>query len=229
MKKLVGIFVLCFLFSCSNKSRDGNDNVCANYKMFGDVKICIPVFDSLVECSDESKVQFLAESIISENGTLLAFYLKNEVYNQVDSSDFIKRIENTNCYIMIYSLEQLKGIDANSNDLNNTYDAIKQQISSIEELGYIDDGVDNVYDFILSINEPTIIESYSINKNIKTTLIYVKSQIVGYEYLKALNLILIKDRIVFFNYFNHFSGEESIEQIKQNNKDFIIKFWKANQ
>lgn len=190
---------------------------CDKSVSFGDIDICLPIIDGMTECYSTPILKARADELNYEGNSILAYYLNNATYEQVDKLDEITFDD----YIQIYATNKLKGIKVGQSELS--------EIANMFEGNYIKENwndlkkkVEKNRDY-LSVGRPVIIESYSPNNKVRTYVMLTKYQIDNNEFvlLMTMNMVQIKERLIWLAYYKNYDGEESIKKAKSKN-DYIV-------
>jgi len=233
MKIIFGIFTLITILSCTNSGQQQSEStqlvsesiVCYNSVSFGDIYICLPEIDGMKECYLVPIVKKLADQFEYEGNSVLAFYLNDKTYKQVDKLDEITYDD----YFKIYATNQLKGIKAGKKELNEMSNAIggnwiKEKWSGLKSK------IEKDHNY-LSVGRPILIEDYSPHEDVKTFIMLTKYQMEDYEYVMvmSMNMLLVKNRLIWLAYYKDYDGEESINKTKAKNDYIVLKFMDDNK
>ena len=225
MKKTIGLLILIAVLGCSQSGQQKNSTAetintkteCDKSFPFGDIAICLPIIDGMTECYSSPIVKARADEFNYEGNSILAYYLNNATYKQVDKLDEITFDD----YFQIYATNKLKGIKVGQSELN--------ELANMIEGNYIKENwnelklkVERNHDY-LSVGRPILIESYIPNSKIRTYVMLSKLQIDNTEsvFIMTLNMVQIKERLIWLAYYKNYEGEESIKKAKAKN-DYII-------
>lgn len=221
-----------FFFSCSKNNQQSklenqsksDSKTCEKIVAFGDINICLPEVDGMTECYNIPIVKTLTDKFEYKGNTVLAFYLNNKTYKEVNKLDQIVYDD----YFKIYATDNLKNVKFGQAELD--------QGANMFEGSFLKENWDKIKGKILkdhnniSIGRPVLIESYSPHKKIKTFVIIAKYEMNGYEnvMLGTLNLILIKNRIINLAYYRKYEDEESIKKTRAKNDYIALLFFDEN-
>lgn len=220
-RNLILIIVIeCFLISIENNSYAQTikpKSICEKQIQYGDIKICLPTIDGMTECYSLPIVKAKAEKFNFEGNPILGFYINNNTYAKVDKLNEISYDD----YFQIYASNKLKGIKVGQAELSEIANMIegsyvKDNWNDIKKT--FENGLDN-----LSIDKPVLIESYVPNKKIRTFVMLVKYQTNNEEtfMISTMNILQIKDRMIWLTYYKNYEGAESIKYAKAKN-DYIV-------
>jgi len=225
MKKIFGFLAIISMLGCSQSVQNDHskDKVveakkeCNKSVQFGDINICLPLIDGMTECYSTPIVKERADKFNYEGNSILAFYLNNETYKQVNKLDE----KNVDDYFQIYVTNKLKDIKVGQSELNQMANMFDKN-SLKESWNVLKEKIESNND-ILSINNPILIESYSTHEQARTFVMIIKYQVNNVEsvLITISNMIQINQRLIWLAYYKVYEGEESIEAAKLKN-DFII-------
>jgi hypothetical protein len=224
MYKSLAIFSFIAIISCgktgSNNQSDQQVETkteCLRKVSFGDIDFCLPQIEGMTECYSTPKVKERADAFNYEGNTILGYYLNNETYQQMEVLDSMSYDD----YGQVYVTNNLKGIKVGQAELAqmaNTMgsDFIQENWSDMQKK------LEHSYDD-LSIGTPVLVENYSPNSKVKSFVMLSKIKTNRDEavMLMTLNIIEMKERLIWLAYYKFYDGEESIKQAKSKN-DFII-------
>ncbi|MDP4600415.1 MAG: hypothetical protein NWS84_04645 [Polaribacter sp.] len=225
MKKIIGILSIISILSCSQSGQKdfSKDKIvaskieCNNSVPFGDINICLPLIDGMTECYSTPKVKELADEFNYEGNSILAYYLNNETYEQVDKLDEITFDD----YFQIYVTNKLKGMKASQSELNKMANMIEGNYIK-ENWNDLKEEMERSHDY-LTIGKPILIESYNPSNQARTFVMLTKFQIDNFEsfVLMTMNMVLINERLIWLAYYKDYDGEESVKSAKSKN-DYIV-------
>ncbi len=226
MNKIIGLLVLIGLLGCSNSRIKENFEAiqCDNSVTYGNINICLPVIDGMEECYSVPNVKKLADQFEPEVSTVLGFYINNKTYNQVDKLNEISFDD----YFKISAANNLKEFEAGKSQLNQMANMLESNFLKAN-WSEIKDKIDNQLDFI-SIGQPVLIESYSPHNEIKTFIMIIKYQGEDFEYVMIMssNMLIIKERLIYLNYYKIYEGEKSITNLKAKNDYIVLRLMEEN-
>lgn len=230
MKSFIVVMSLLLLGCISSTSKDSTEksnNDCINKSYYGEIEICLPEITGMIE---SSKMSFpLIDSLISITSTqkvqTFAVYIEDNLYKEYKSGILDKGLNN---YFSITAIEPMKN---QKSDLNTM-----KEFSTLASSGIINDEWNNIkgnvekYLTNLEFGVPVLVDKYSINTNTLTLITINKIQNssetrIG---LTAMNLILVKDRILFIHYNIPYGGNNSLEKLKGLNDYVVLRFLDVN-
>lgn len=226
MKKTIAILVLIIFLGCS-KTDPQNETLilCKNSISFGDIDICLPEIDGMTECYDIPLVKSRADKSEYEKSSVLAFYLNNVTYKQVARLDRITFDD----YFKIYALNESKSVKISQEELDQMSDLLEGNFLK-ENWNEIEYNIKRKHDY-LSVGKPILIESYSPHKKVKTVIMLTKVLVNDNEYVMvgSINLLLIKERLIWLAYYKNYEGEASIKKIKAKNDYIVLRLMDENK
>ena len=220
MKISFKTLLIIYLFSGqihSSLAQNIEENVfCDKTVRIGIKDICLPEVDGMKECYSIPIVKSKADKFEFEGNTILGFYINNNTYSQIDNFDELTLDE----YFKIYFVDNLKDRDIGQSELNEMASIIENNFIK-ENWNKLKKEIESNHKYI-SIGRPVLIESYSPSDEARTYLMLGKLESYGTEYimLMSMNLIIIKDRLIWLGYYKTYDGEESIRITKSKN-DYI--------
>lgn len=225
MKKSIGLLILTTIIGCYQSGSQDNSSVqmidakmeCDNTVPFGDINICLPIVDGMTECYSTPIVKARADENNFEGNSILAYYISDADYKQVDNLDQIILDD----YFQIYATNKLKGIKYGQSELNKMANMIEGNYIN-ENWMDLKKNIETNHNY-LSVGKPILIESYVPNSKIRTFVMLLKIISDGYEYVlvTVMNIVQIKERLIYLAYYKDYDGEESIKKAKSKN-DYIV-------
>jgi len=223
-KVVVAIFSLIAIVSCGKTGQQNQSDQsgeiqsdCLKEVSFGDMDFCLPGIEGMTECYSSPKVKERADAFNYEGNSILGYYLNNETYQQMESLDSISYDD----YAQVYVTNNLKGIKVGQAELEqmaNTMgsDFIQENWSDMQRK------LEHSYDD-LSIGTPVLVENYSPHSKVKSFVMIskIKTQKEEAVMLMTLNIVEMKERLIWLAYYKFYDGEESIKAAKTRN-DYII-------
>jgi hypothetical protein len=200
------------------------NNSCSNSALYGYVNICLPKIKGMTECRSHPKVQQVIRNYLV-SGPVLGYYLNNATYKQIDK---FGEIANDN-YFMIYGDYQRENYHASETDLDIAQRNLEQTLFEDESFKQISSRVEDVYGTITA-GKPVLLEKYSPRPNVKTMIMLMKYQTESDEtsIVSAVDLILVKNRIINLAYYCTYNGGKSIDILKQMNNEALEKLLNIN-
>lgn len=195
-----------------------DDNNCSKTVNFGNISICLPTIDGMKECYSNPLIKKRADEFSQDGNSIFAIYLPNEIYDQTSELDSIE----LNDYFKVYAVNRLKDYKVLSTDLDKFQKIVlsnyqnenwKEIKASIEKLS------ENV-----SLGKPVLIEDYKPHEKIRTSVILIKSIFRGQESISmmTMNLVEIKNRLIYYSYYLDYVGPETLKQVKAKNDYYSL-------
>ena len=215
--KILYLFIL-FMFSLNiiNYGKKINNNsISEKFIYYGKLKLILPIIDGMKECKSNQFVQSKLKSTNYSNNIILGFYVNNSTYKNINEIENIK-IDD---YAQIYASKKLEFININQQFFN--------EVSKTIQEGYIKENWEELKNKInfnnIIVSRPIIIDTYSSNNNSSSYVIFTRYENENNEnfMLIIMNLIKIKNKLIYVSYYKNYDGEESIKKAKGKN-DFII-------
>lgn len=221
------LLLLTLLMGCSNSGQKNTADEkakCKHSVPFGDIEICLPEIDGMTECYERPNVKALADKFEYEGNEVKAFYINNETYKKVDSLDKIVYDD----YFKIYITKTMTGQKAGTAQLDEMTKMLEGNFLQ-ENWDELKGKLNKSLDFI-SVGQPVLVENYSPHKNIRTFIMLIKYQMEGYEQVivGTMDILLIKDRLVWLAYYKNYDGEESIKKAKAKNDYIALRVMEVN-
>ena len=210
----------------------GQSNDCSNLVTFGDINICLPNILGMTECNSDPLVKLTSDLLKGSNEEVtLGFYLPDDIYKS--STRYYDFYENGfgEKYIKIYSLETLKGKTADESILDYLSSSVKSMFDDYE--GSLKSIIDSkASDLLIDVtfDNPILLEEYQPSPKIKSFLTLMHFAAEGESYISTvvMNIILIKNRILFFAYYDDYKGGSHINKVKQANDYFGLRLLQNN-
>ena len=202
-----------------------SDVNCDKSVIFGDIKICLPIIDGMIECYSNPNVKDRVINSETEGNTSLAVYLNDETYRQISKNSNIVFDD----YFKIFAIDITKEVKIGASELNEIAKGMEEMFVK-ENWDESNRKYKEKWNSI-SIGKPVIIESYSLNNRIKTMVILTKTQTNQKEnvMIGVLNFTIIKERLVGLNYYKDYDGEESIKNAKSKNDYILLRLLDENK
>lgn len=217
MKKTNVFFTIIMVFCiCNFAIAQLKSNNCKKSVDFGNINICMPDIDGMIECYNKPIVkEFLDKQNPTEN-PIFAFYLKKSDFNNIKALES-NAIED---YFVIYGLNKMKNVSIDNTTLNS--------ISNIIENGFIKENWESIREkiknnyFSFTYGRPVLIQSYSLNSKMKTFVLLSKNNNEDEEKIQVqvMNYIQIKKRLISLSYYLDYRDENSLKFAKAKN-DYI--------
>lgn len=210
---------------------------CDNYFTYGNVDICLPEVDSMVECFKIPIIRTFIQETTNSETMAYATYINKDTYINIDNIDY----EKFNDYFIIYGTKKAEFYNANEDDLveakiytlesepvSGWFDSINNGVNS----SYLSDSIVCPYisDSLL-LDQPINIERFIINENQFTVSRLLRTQLFGYEqvFIEISNVLLIRQRLIILKYCNFFVNNESYKLAIVKNNSFVKLLIDANK
>lgn len=228
-KALIIIIILSFSISCSNTNKKTilpESTKCSKTSPFGNIDICLPEIQGMSECYSNPNIKPVVDNLVLKNNSIVGFYLND---NQCENINNIK--DN---FFFIFTSNDLKNKKIEKNDFISYYENMENLSRKIDLNSDIKSMLEDKKLFTTTIDSPILIESYSSNKETRTlvTMVYIKNTKYNQEAisLTILNILNIKDRIVFLSFnTDSYNGEKSIIDAKAKNDYVVLKLLEINK
>ena len=85
-------------------------------------------------------------------------------------------------------------------------------------------------DLSISFEKPIMLEEYQLSSKIRSFIILLKyvTDVEDFIQVASLNIMLIKDRLIFFAFYDKYKGFSEIEKTKEMSDYFALRFLKEN-
>ena len=234
MKEVLLIF-LAILFSCNNEGFSGNLSVstssgqnkeCVKHQRFGDISICFPEIDGLIECSSDSVVSYWSNVLKSEDEVTLGWYFNKNNY-PITSTSLSAKLD----YFKIFSRNNLINRKIQDGDFDEWENYMKSS-----EWAFLDDWdlakkIKYINSIDVSGDKPIYIEVYTPPSNkTRSYVSLMKVMIEGREDIAVsiLTIMEIQKRIIFYAYYLPYNGMSSINKAKAKSDYFGLKLLEFN-
>lgn len=197
---------------------------CEKSVNYGHANICLPTISGMNECYEHPLVKVKANSFEYEGNTILAFYLDDATYKQVDKINEI----TFNEFFKIYATNITKDQEFGQSELD--------EYTKLFEGNYLKENWSEVQSKVnakhaeLKVGVPVLIESINENDNVRTFIMITRYQIDNTytDVVMAANALLIDKTIIWLAYYNQYKNDKSIAALKEKNKKIIYELLKAN-
>lgn len=241
MKNILGVLLCAVLMgSCGLLTEresvwNGNEEKSANTKTihcdqsvtYGDVAICLPAINGMVECYDNAKVKARADAFNPDMNVILGYYLNDATYKRVDNLDEVVLDD----YFQIYAAKSLQGVKVSTTELDKMGETISDKYIK-ENWDDLNAKVNEEFEF-LSVAKPILLDSYTPNPDARTYVLLIKyeEEKGGEDFhilVTTMNVVRIQDRMIFMAYYKAFKSEETITKAKEKNDAIVEALVKAN-
>lgn len=230
MLKLCTLLPIIFFLSCSNSDYQKRTKAttqqseCEEKISYGKTTICLPEIDGMTECYFVPKVKEMFDLFNYPGNSMLAVFLNNNTFTQVDKLDEIEFDDYFTIYVTNEFadakfdetiLDELKKLMEN-NYLKKSWAEINQKMSK-------------KIDF-LNFDKPILLESYALHNYARTFILLMKYRFNNQEKIiwGTVNCLLIKEKIIFLAYYLDYNGMESIKPLKTKNDYIVLKLLDEN-
>tara|TARA_B110000240_G_C13392579_1_gene407443 strand:- start:167 stop:907 length:741 start_codon:yes stop_codon:yes gene_type:complete len=198
---------------------------CNTFSTWFDINVCLPDLEGMTECYDEPKYIDLVHYLVPSSNPTLAYYMNDSTYiANVESTSITSSVDD---YFWVYATDGIRGINCTNQELNY-----------MDEL-YIEDYPESNWNNVrrhletttgFSVDVPILLEKYSIYRNIKSYLHLIKFNRNGdtFYMVYTVNLLLIKNRIIWAAYYKEYEDESSLNETKTKNNSLVLKLFEKN-
>lgn len=216
MKFFVLIFFILIFINAEAQTSD-----CVKTVQWGNIDVCLPEVSGMAECFDNPKVKAKVDESEFSGNTILGVYLPENLYNSLDTITELSLPE----YFKIYVVNKMKDRVVNESDLNEIDESV-QSLFTAENWEILKSKLSEKKHG-LQIGKPVIIDKYRLNdRSLSYILITRVMDENGNEQTiaMAMDLMLVKERVVWLGYYIRYTGEETIKEIKDKNDNIVMKF-----
>ena len=198
---------------------------CEFYRMYGEIKICLPKIDGMNEAYSFPQVMNRTDLFSYDNNTILGLYLNEEDFSSIDNFEN----ESLDDYFKVYALKFAEGIEIGKSEFEELIESSKGNFLETSWEKIIDrvtSGTDN-----LSVGIPVKVDSYRPTEDIFTIVLLIK-MIAGQEEriaVSTLNMVSVKNTVVFYAYYRNYKSAKTLEQAKAKSDFFGYKLLEINQ
>lgn len=213
----------------------GQSSKCSRIETFGNKQICLPITNGMTECYDEFIIKELSEIFKgSPQEKVLGIYVNDDNYLSGERSGFEYGLGYP--YIKIYSTIQAENFEATSEiidlvgpELKKTFDNFSgSNLESKQNMLFHE--LSKKLDMKISIDSPILLEEYQVIKGSKSFLTIME---INYDEeatvaCAVMNILIVKERLIFVVYYDHFKGAQYLTETKAANDYFIMKMMVSN-
>lgn len=199
---------------------------CARVATFGDIQYCIPKFDGFIECVDDESVKAYIELTEIESNTVLGYYLNEKDHEQRSQIGEFALGD----YFKIYCVDQTVDLELSISDMEMLIPEVKSALLG-ENWKEIEEATEERFSDI-DFGKPQLLKSYRLSNNSYTILANMKIAMEGSDdtYVAlALNIAIVKKRLVFIAYYTDFMGKETIKHLETENNKVLTEFMRLNK
>ncbi len=221
--KFFGIIIAALFFS-NNASAQKSSIQCLRKVPFGDIKICLPSIDGMTECYLNATVNQRANQFNFEGNSILAYYIPNESYKEVETTP----VNDYKDYFQIYATNSLKDKIATKTDLVEMKEIVKNTFSN-EIWETAKEKIENKHG--IEVGKPIVIEDFKINEDAYGFLILTKYGTGSNEMIMMMimDMVLIENRMIWVAYYQKYANDSMFKTAKDKNNQIISKILKANK
>tara|TARA_B100002052_G_scaffold288775_1_gene305345 strand:+ start:1501 stop:2145 length:645 start_codon:yes stop_codon:yes gene_type:complete len=208
----------------------GQSNKCSNSVSFGDVVICVPEMLNMTECYSNPIVNTYANMFKGTNDEkILAFFISNNEYDDLYSTLLEDGLKEP--YIKMYSTSMIENIYVSKKDLNTVSLGIKSAFDEYEGSDVESRINSKASEFDMSFAKPILFDEYSLDSNIKSfvAIMNMSANNESVVMVAIMNLLIVKNRLLFFAYYDEYRGVDKIEKMKSNSDYFALSLLEKNQ
>lgn len=223
----ITVFILFLLIVCCNNSfaQEGQDVKCVKTSEIGSSSICLPEISGMNECYELPNVKERMDKYEVGDNSIIGLYLTDEIYSGVENFEGLSIDE----YFKIYIVNNMRSKTYGISEL--------KQIGDIMQNNFIAENWDNLKEFVeqkndnLTIGVPVIIESYTPHDDARSYLMLTKINNNGTEQvmLMTMNILLLKEKIIWLGYYKLYENEDSIQNIRSANDNVVMKLIVVNK
>lgn len=219
MRIIILIITLLF-FSCGESRKKTIE--CKTTVNIEQTEICLPNLKGLSNISNDNNYKSYIKQFKAPGNNIIGFYIDNSLLNEINKPNYK--------YASIYVNSQLTK-DINSTVFKQMSNTMGSYLKKADNLKAVIKDIEENYLKNISLESPIIIDSYSLNDNIKTYLLLGKTIEFNNEIvtLTTLNLMHIQNKMVLSNYIIKYKNSSSIDKIKQKNDYFVMRIIDANK
>ncbi len=232
MKKIICLALAVVLSGCSGSGTDTQESqaevnvkTCENGVNYGGVKICTPAIEGMTECSANPVIAKLFNTNGVEGNQVLAIYINNETYKNIDSLRGI----NMDDFCQVYANQQFADFIADEAELG--------KMSDLVEGNFMKENWETIKETLkqhknrLPSDAPTLVEKRRPDARAISFVLLTKNPADGGKSLVTfiLNLVVAKARIVSIAYYKNYNGEESLQTAKAKNDSIVMRILNENR
>jgi TPR repeat protein len=187
-------------------------------------RIYFPRIDGMIEALSDAEIKELADMTTPSGASTLAYYMKKTDYN-----NYKEHYQGFNEYFTVVLTDYFRNTTAKNKQMIELASGLEDNYIS-KNWNTLQAKLSDLLQGI-SIGQPVLIDSYSVNKNSRTLVLLIKYMDGEDEYVLVThtNLLLIKGKLLFINHHYRYTGNESITKSKAKNDYVIHKFFDANK
>ena len=178
----------------------------------------------MTECFRENAINEYVSRFDFDVNEIIGFYLSQNDHDNFKSGANPKM----DGYLKIFSPKRLKNLEISNSNLNEMSDLMSSNFlnsrwdditKKVDELGTK-----------LKIDVPIKLEEYNLSDNSRTIITFMKtsSEIDEVFTIMVINLLNIKNRLIWASYYQSYSGHETVSFVKKKNDYLINKLLTSN-
>jgi hypothetical protein len=203
---------------------DPEEYFCENQKSFGDINLCLVEMDGMIECYSHPKVKVNAELGRYFKNEILGIYLNEKTYDKVEYLGTF----NYDDYFKVYAMTAARNMSFSVAELDNLALMFENNYMK-ENWSSFKDKIEKNFSY-MSVDRPILLESHSPHKQIRSLVTMMKMIVEDDEQIlvATINLVQIKNRLIFYAYYKDYFGETSVAQAKAKSDYFGLKLVDEN-
>ena len=177
--------------------------------------ICLPSLKGQKLISNDFDYKDFIEKFTYQGNEIIGFYINR------DKPEYE--------YVSVFVNSKYKQ-DVNTALFKKMYSSVGFSIRKTDDLELIIKNIEDNYLENISLDRPTLVDSYSLNSKLKTCILLGKKIELDNEIItiSTLNLMHLKGKIVLSNYLIKYENSNSINELKQKNDYFLMRIFNAN-
>ena len=199
---------------------------CQRTVNWGNTSYCLPKIAGFTESYTDPLVNELAESTRHGQNTILGAYLLTDELREFKAGNQAILSE----YFRIEAATQTKDVGITQKEFDEFCVLMSQQLESDEQLAELVQKAEAEFD-VASFSSPVKIDEYSPSTNSKTYVVINSLEMDGTKVIQicTMNLLRLKNRILFLYYYNDYKGKESIQQAKSQSDFIVLRIAESNK
>ncbi len=177
------------------------------------------------ECYSNPKVAKHINEFRYEGNEILGIYFNPDTFSRIDSLGQFSYDD----YFKVYAVKQLIGMDIGTYEMNKMTEMMEGNYMK-EELENIKTKIENNFESV-SIDRPVLVESYIPDERIRSFVFLMKmeTELEKKVLVMTINMLQIKNRLIYYAYYKDFNNEKSIKEAKNTSDYFGFKFMDENR
>lgn len=198
---------------------------CLSSRLYGEVEICLPEIDGMNEAYSYPQVKGRSDLFSYDNNIILGLYLNQEDFSAIENFEN----EALDDYFKVYALKQFEGIEVGESEFD--------ELMEYSKGNFIENSWEEIKDKVLSgtadisIGKPVSLETYKPNENVITTVLLIKIISGAEERISVctINLVRLKDSLIYYAYYKNYNSSKTLEQAKAKSDFFGYKLLDVNK